>query len=42
MAEGVVLQDQDGQILTANEAARELFKRCGFRVSTIEMLMEIK
>jgi len=26
---------------TANDAARELFKRCAFRVSTMEMLLEI-
>jgi len=26
----------------ANEAARELFKRCGFRVSTMEMLMPME
>jgi ribosomal protein S18 acetylase RimI-like enzyme len=25
----------------ANDAARELFQRCGFRASTIEMLMEM-
>ena len=27
--------------VAANESARQLFKSCGFRVSTIEMLMEI-
>ena len=27
--------------VAANESARQLFKSCGFRVSTMEMLMEI-